>query len=468
MTWLRYWNQVRPPRVVERTKFLRDDGTWTNPLEIVTPELYGAVGDGATNDAPALQAMFDTAGTVASGVPNTRPTVFHLTSGKRYRITSSLRISQSFVYLFGNGACIENAGTGPALIIDHNNSINSPQGVRVYNTQFTGGTGTGAHGIQVFSAPETHIEGCNFQNIGGSAIEGYGSVACRVFMNTVRVCGANGIVFQAGTKTYAGGPPVDIESQGTFIGNNLVRECAGIGIAHYEGGGAYITENVVEVNATRGISIESVFNFTLLNNYMERNGLLDILIDTVPRLFVTRTTEGGLIIGNKTGGEPNPTTPTSLQIQNASRIMVDGNRFGGTVNYVSTSGQISHGAGNYLLGTFTDNASSRLRLDSTSTGGKISGLRGLSTTKTPANNIAGTASITGAATTATVTFGTAEPDTSYNIYLTPAVSGGTPAAGSLRASAPIAQRATGSFRIDLEAAPGAGNTVAIDWLLLRK
>lgn len=90
---------------------------------------------------------------------------------------------------------------------------------------------------------------------------------------------------------------------------------------------------------------------------------------------------------------------------------------------------------------------------------------GLSAGAVASANLRGQVTVSGAATTATNTFGTAEADASYNITLTPVSSTGTPAAGSNRVLS--VSKLGASFTVTVEAAPGVGNTVTFDWKLIR-
>lgn len=96
----------------------------------------------------------------------------------------------------------------------------------------------------------------------------------------------------------------------------------------------------------------------------------------------------------------------------------------------------------------------------------MSGLRGLSGVfGTSAANLRGQLTVTGAAITGTVTFGAAEASAAYQISFTPVSSTGTPAAGSNR---PLSvTKNAGSAVLTVEAAPGVGNSVTFDWVLIR-
>lgn len=96
----------------------------------------------------------------------------------------------------------------------------------------------------------------------------------------------------------------------------------------------------------------------------------------------------------------------------------------------------------------------------------MTGLQGLSGVfGTQANNLRGQVTVSGAATTGTATFATAETNATYFVELTPTASTGTPAAGSNRVLS-VAKNAA-NFVVTVEAAPGVGNTVTFDWKLTR-
>lgn len=95
----------------------------------------------------------------------------------------------------------------------------------------------------------------------------------------------------------------------------------------------------------------------------------------------------------------------------------------------------------------------------------LSGIQGISGTATRANNLRGTATVADAATTAVWTFSAAEVDTSYFITAASATVTGAASAGSSRIRS-IA-KATDKITITVEAAPGAGTSVAFDCILIR-
>jgi hypothetical protein len=77
----------------------------------------------------------------------------------------------------------------------------------------------------------------------------------------------------------------------------------------------------------------------------------------------------------------------------------------------------------------------------------------------------GSVTLTGSSTTATVRFDRPEPDAGYRIELSPGVGGGIPRPGSLRPY--WSNKGPGGFTVNLEAIPGDGNAVVVDWLIVR-
>ena len=82
----------------------------------MTPEMFGAVGDGVTDDTAAIQSAF------TSGLVKTL--YFHNSNGKRYLINSTVTIPNKKVMVFTNGNGLTGSGTVSGGIIEsglHNN-----------------------------------------------------------------------------------------------------------------------------------------------------------------------------------------------------------------------------------------------------------------------------------------------------------------------------------------------------------
>jgi hypothetical protein len=92
-------------------------------------------------------------------------------------------------------------------------------------------------------------------------------------------------------------------------------------------------------------------------------------------------------------------------------------------------------------------------------------IRGLSSSGTHSQNLFGYVDIVGAATSVAVAFGTAETDAAYGIVFGAWTVTGTPAAGAHNAY--MTARATSGFTVNVQVAPGVGNTVRVHWMLIR-
>lgn len=97
--------------------------------------------------------------------------------------------------------------------------------------------------------------------------------------------------------------------------------------------------------------------------------------------------------------------------------------------------------------------------------GSLSYLKGISGSNVQCNNFGGALYFLGAASTATVTFATAEADANYRVQTTVNDVTGAVAAGSNRVKS-IAKTTTG-FTVTLEAAPGAGCDTTFSWMIFR-
>jgi len=83
----------------------------------------------------------------------------------------------------------------------------------------------------------------------------------------------------------------------------------------------------------------------------------------------------------------------------------------------------------------------------------------------PKSVFAGSITISGTATSATVTFPTAEPDTAYGVVASASGLTGTPAAAAFTVVG-VARLTTG-FTVRVAAAPGAGASVTLTFFVMR-
>lgn len=181
----------------------RTDGRW-EPLGFnaqnyyITPEMFGAVGDGVTNDTTAVQSCLSATGKVKMFRP-----------GATYLVTSRLNIlAQQDTTLYGNGARIlrnqtdgmypgqptnpntgyVNPGVDQHILVVKNSKNVLIDGLRIrggynpaspqvagINTSYwsnsqTNGRGEDGHGISLSSCEDVIIQNCEIVNVWGDAV----------------------------------------------------------------------------------------------------------------------------------------------------------------------------------------------------------------------------------------------------------------------------------------------------------
>lgn len=289
---------------------------------------YGAVGDGAANDTPAIQAAADVA-EVFGGEVNFPP-------GK-YKIMSEIVVSSTFpVALIGyEGGCLYNAAINGASILIGANIAGSwikytapNAGVRAAHgggtisgltfvdptgTATTVGTRTCTAALELNDFAASTVDNCVFQWINGSAIKGEFVVMTSITNNRIRYCGAVGkpaLNFPSTIPTFP--------AQSLSIIDNRVEVCYSA---------AYIS---VAVNGD---------NVKIIGNGFEA----DTTIALSNQLFVSLASSSGSVIGNHF----NRNTGTQVSIS-GSMNAVNGNTFQGGV-FPTTAMTIS-GAHNAITG----------------------------------------------------------------------------------------------------------------------
>lgn len=93
-------------------------------------------------------------------------------------------------------------------------------------------------------------------------------------------------------------------------------------------------------------------------------------------------------------------------------------------------------------------------------------VRGISGTASNANNLGGSVTVTGTATSQTVVFTNVEPDANYRLIFSVRNVSGTPASGAFIPIAPTNKTTTG-FTFNISDSPGAGSSITYDWFLFR-
>ncbi len=190
--------------------------------------------------------------------------------------------------------------------------------------------------------------------------------------------------------------------------------------------------------------------------------------------WVTTAVSSATISGNIFDATSITTGGSNIIDQVLSNAVVVGNQFLGS----NSSGQTAvnaNGVTNNAIAlnksiNMTDvttnvNSFGNFIIDST---GTIRGATALSGDRivAPKNgNLRGSVTISGASTSGTVTFGQSETDGNYFVSAVVGATSGSPAAGSTRVY--VTGKGTTGFTVNDEVAPGAGNSVTVDWHLIR-
>jgi hypothetical protein len=436
----------------------------------------GIADDGATLNA-AIYARY-------SGLATSQSQEYveiHASPGDVLKFVTPVTVRQNRIRFIGNGAKIVCTGQYAFdFTQDGSGNINEDGGVIGWKI-----TGATVAAIRGRACAFTRIEN-NWFTANNEAIN-IQAVGAIIRNNYIRQNTGSGITLQSAVVVGGGRS----ESQRCVVEHNRVYLNGGIGIFLKDGGGHYLGGNDLEVNTSVELLVRSSFGNTIIGLYSEpAAGIPIIQIDNASTDVPGRNSESNQIIGGTFGGG----AAWDINIAGGNSTVVSGVRFGiGKIN-------IAAGVSNTVLlpcngntPTVTNNGSgtldmttpgkikmyastvNRILLDATDAiGGVVSGVdnllhlagvKGISTSQTKSKNLFGFVDITGTATTAAVTFGTAEVDQAYGAFFGVWHVAGTPASGS--EAVYMTARATSGFTINLRAAPGAGNTVRVHWMIMR-
>jgi hypothetical protein len=208
---------------------------------LYTPEMFGAVADGNTDDGPALTAAYTAASTAAGSAG--RSTI-RLTPGKKYRVATSVTVAQN-VTLDGRGAVIGGGITGAGLIGSTAPATPAASDVtgQTAGAAFTDDGGTGTIGglrfvglrlqgfrygflSKCYAWPYAIWEDVTFENcnIGIFAYQGAQEVK---LLNTRSVGGAASTTFVAAATAFPTGHPY--AGRDNYFCDGLVYDQAGDG-----------------------------------------------------------------------------------------------------------------------------------------------------------------------------------------------------------------------------------------------
>lgn len=431
---------------------------------------FGAVGDGSADDTAAIQAAIDASDYV------------YVPPGT-YKITSTINVNNNNKNIFGAGigvSIISNYGTGVALEIASLGGV-SPTIVGGHLADIEIDGRDVGKCLRLYDVAQFRVERVKCHDSTEYGIVTEMAVDC-TFIDCVSIDNANdGFALLDSTKNGLEYNTNAVQLYGCVAYGNVA---AGLRIRRSRG-------NVV----VGGEYSANGYNIDLEGG--ERNTLTGLWVETATTraLRINSSTSG---LGTLYSGNANKisncmiaTGAGTIQVANGDSNYFTANYIGVnmTVDVAATRTYIGQQAG--LVGTITDNGSGTINLsDYTAQYYKLSGakrfqidigstvdfssdiqayrfsaVKGISATTTFANNLTGYVDISGASTTATVTFATAETDAAYGILFGVWHVAGTPASGS--EAVYMTSRATTGFTVNLRSAPGGGNTVRVQWMLIR-
>jgi hypothetical protein len=406
----------------------------------------------------------------------------HASSGDVLKFATPVTVRQNRIQFIGNGAKIVCTGQY-AFDFTQDGVGNINEDGAVIGWKITGATLAAIRGV-----------GCAFTRIennwftGNSAAIDLQAVGAVIRDNYIRSNTGAGITLQS--AVVVGGTRV--ESQRCVVEQNRVYENGSIGVFLKDGGGHFIGGNDLEKNTSAELLVRSSFGNYISGLYSEPTpGIPIIQIDNASTDVPGRTSDSNQIIGGCFGGGAN----FDINIAGGDSNVVTGVRLGtGKINIsagvqntvlLPCGGQVTPIVTNGGSGTLDMTVHGKIRMyastanrvliDATDpVGGVVSGpdnllhltgVKGISVSQTKSKNLFGFVDISGTSTSAAVTFATPEVDQAYGAFFGVWHSVGTPASGA--ETVYMTSRTATGFTINLRAAPGAGNTVRVHWMIVR-
>lgn len=443
-------------------------------------EDLGAIGDGVSDDGAIINAAIYAR---YNGLAVSQSQVFvelHGTAGKTYKFITPVTVRQQRIRFIGNGATITCTGAY-AFDITQDGSANGNEEGSIVGWKITGATTAAIRG-----------RACNFWHITDNWITGNATgidvcgVQVEVSNNYVRENSVFGVIVQSAVLVGGGVG----ESQRCVISKNRIWLNGNYGLYLIDGGGHLVDGNDLEENTSAQLYIRCSFGNYVSGLYAEQTGGSVILIDNTPSLAVGRFSESNQIIGGTFGGG----ATSDIQIAGGNNTVIVGVRFGagnvtiaagvsGTVllqqasqpnvynNGIGTTDLSQYGIAKWYISTFLRFAIDTTLPEGAAVGGgdsacRLYGISGLSANQNLPRNFVGFVDISAAATSATVTFGAAEPTAAFGIQLTVMDLSGAPAANSRIAY--VTGRSTAGFTVNLVAAPGGAASVRVHWMIIQQ
>jgi hypothetical protein len=433
---------------------------------------FGAKGDGAVNDGPAIQRTINAL--PEGGVISLPAGIFRIEQPLSNTNIDGLRV----IGAGPRATTIWNVQTngGPAFRFTAPKPDVQPPGyyldqLEIAHLRILGTNGGGAAAHLGFPAASL-INDVRIDHPGGHGLEVEGAITTefrRVVVTGVPE-GRNSFHFRGGATTLW---LTDCYS------SNIGATSAGVRFEPLGGGGVYGSVTIrggAFESAGYGLWLNSVYGAVINGAYFERNAEADIclgaLTDNTP---LAGSDSRGVVIESAFANGATGTNGQSafLDIRYGRNVVVMGCFTTNHERAFKFRPSNSHGEDVLLLANevreenetpprgYDASAQVLTRLPGSLKGVTGIAAGGLSNPK----NLRGSVAIQGTNTTGAVNFVRPEDDAAYFVSLAVSDTTGAPASGATRAH--LSGKTAAGFTVNLETAPGGANTVTVDWILVR-
>lgn len=319
------------------------DGAW---WQIVTdggalyPEMFGAKGDGSTDDTTALQNCI-TATAIGGTIRNAKPAAHYL-------VSSTINVSEPISMKFSTGCAIVPAsGLGSGDVIKFSGSANGlAYSTIIENVQIgdpASATRYGGVGIRFdTTASGVYFRGLQMRGVYVSAgtLSRYGVIMLNdpaqnanggIFTSTIE-----GGVIQGGLLVSGCGDNITIRD--TLIPHNFGASADNLGIlvSLATGAGSFVIDHI-NFSQAGGVIMDACYASTIQNSQFEAQAT--ITADAVVYIRAGDATIGGFkFINNQAQANSGIGTPLFLKISsNVGHIIVSGNAFATPTSYTAVT-----------------------------------------------------------------------------------------------------------------------------------
>lgn len=452
-----------------------DSGTqWVKQLPYINVRDFGAKGDGVTDDTVAVLA--------AIAVAPDASTVFfpHGT----YLLTSAVTIANKALRLIGVGwENRANSVFGDASWSSSSNysgtilRFSSSNGIVC--TQTTGVYRMSVEDMMILGAGGGSFIGMDIGTATNPTVEHYlKSILIANFATGMRIQNTNeltgiGVCLRGNTT---GINALNNPNQNVFY--NLEVQCATTGVSVSGGDTFNIFGGVMQNILTNAILMDQCGSCVIEGIHFENSSIADY------DLKITDAASSKHYIANN---RLSSTASGGMLITGSQHLVMNNRLLNGNMTFVSCSQSVSFnntvGGGTLSFdvnstncaslwdrpSVFTDNYTRTIRQFVTNSGGGASGqsfgvVSGLSATKTLRQNLCDRVALSNGTTSATVVFDNVETDASYIPLLTVHDTTAGAAVASRRVYA--SNLTVNGFDINLEAAPGGGQSITVGWMIV--